>query len=110
MTSAKRATSAARAEPLAELSNLSETLAEFATELEKNGLPGSLALALAVLAGLGALAWAIQLQLTPLSTLGAALRARAARCSRMVGSPAARPSCPRRRPTPPWCCSSCALR
>ena len=45
---------------LAELSNLSETLAEFATELEKNGLPGSLALALAVLAGLGALAWAIQ--------------------------------------------------
>jgi hypothetical protein len=45
---------------IAELSNLSETLAEFATELEKNGLPGSLALALAVLAGLGALAWAIQ--------------------------------------------------
>jgi len=44
---------------LAELSNLSETLAEFATELEKNGLPGTLSLALAALAGSGALAWAI---------------------------------------------------
>jgi len=44
---------------LAELSNLSDTLAEFVTELEKNGLPGSLSLALAVLAGSGALAWAI---------------------------------------------------
>ncbi|MEI9939606.1 MAG: DUF4350 domain-containing protein [Pseudomonadota bacterium] len=44
---------------LAELSNLSETLAGFATELEKNGLPGTLSLALAVLAGGGALAWAI---------------------------------------------------
>jgi len=44
---------------LAELSNLSETLAEFATELEKNGLPGTLSLALAALAGSGALAWAV---------------------------------------------------
>ena len=44
---------------LAELSNLSDTLAEFATELEKNGLPGTLSLALAVLAGGGALAWAL---------------------------------------------------
>jgi hypothetical protein len=44
---------------LAELSNLSETLAEFATELEKNGLPGALSLVLAALAGSGALAWAI---------------------------------------------------
>ncbi len=44
---------------LGELSNLSDTLAEFATGLEKNGLPGTLSLALAVLAGSGALAWAI---------------------------------------------------
>lgn len=44
---------------LGELSNLSQTLAEFATELEKNGLPGTLSLALAALAGSGALAWAI---------------------------------------------------
>ncbi|HYQ47382.1 MAG TPA: DUF4350 domain-containing protein [Polyangiaceae bacterium] len=44
---------------LAELSNLSETLSEFASELEKNGLPGTLSLALAALAGSGALAWAI---------------------------------------------------
>ena len=44
---------------LAELSNLSDTLAEFATELEKNGLPGTLSLVLAVLSGSGALAWAI---------------------------------------------------
>jgi uncharacterized protein DUF4350 len=43
---------------LAELSNLSETLAEFATELEKNGLPGTLSVALAVLAAGGALTWA----------------------------------------------------
>ena len=44
---------------LAELSNVSETLSEFANELEKNGLPGTLSLALAALAGSGALAWAI---------------------------------------------------
>ena len=44
---------------LGELSNLSETLAEFASELEKHGLPGTLALALAVLASSGALAWAV---------------------------------------------------
>lgn len=44
---------------LAELSNLSDTIAEFATELEKNGLPGTLSLLLAVVAGGGALAWAI---------------------------------------------------
>jgi len=44
---------------LGELSNLSDTLAEFATELEKHGLPSALSLALAVLAGSGALAWAI---------------------------------------------------
>ena len=44
---------------LGELSNLSDTLAEFATDLEKNGLPGTLSLALAVLAGAGSLVWAI---------------------------------------------------
>jgi len=44
---------------LSELANLSETVREFATELEKNGLPGTLSLALAVLAGSGALAWAV---------------------------------------------------
>ena len=44
---------------LGELSNLSDTLAEFATELEKNGLPGTLALLLAALASAGALLWAI---------------------------------------------------
>ena len=44
---------------LGELSNVSDTLAEFASELEKNGLPGTLALALAVLASSGALAWAV---------------------------------------------------
>jgi hypothetical protein len=44
---------------LGELSNLSDTLAGFTTELEKNGLPGSLALVLAVMASAGALAWAI---------------------------------------------------
>jgi hypothetical protein len=44
---------------LSELSNLSETVAEFVSELDKNGLPGALALALAVLAGSGALAWAV---------------------------------------------------
>jgi len=42
-----------------ELSNLSETVAEFASELEKNGFPGTLSLALAALAGTGALAWAL---------------------------------------------------
>jgi len=44
---------------LGELSNLSDTLAEFALELEKNGLPGALSLVLAVLAGGGTLAWAV---------------------------------------------------
>jgi len=44
---------------LGELSNLSETLAEFTSELEKNGFPGTLSLALAALAGSGALAWAV---------------------------------------------------
>ena len=44
---------------LSELSNLSETLSEFASELEKNGFPGTLSLALAALAGTGALAWAL---------------------------------------------------
>lgn len=44
---------------LSELSSLSETLAEFVSDLEKNGLPGTLSLALAALAGSGALAWAI---------------------------------------------------
>ncbi len=45
--------------PFGELSNVSDTLAEFATDLEKNGLPATLALALAVLACGGALAWAV---------------------------------------------------
>jgi hypothetical protein len=44
---------------LGELSNVSDTLAEFASELEKNGLPGTLALILAVLASAGAVAWAV---------------------------------------------------
>jgi hypothetical protein len=44
---------------LGELSNLSDTLAELATDLEKNGLPGTLSLSLAVLAASGALVWAI---------------------------------------------------
>ncbi|MET0794638.1 MAG: DUF4350 domain-containing protein [Polyangiaceae bacterium] len=44
---------------LGELSNVSDTLAEFASELEKNGLPGTLALILAVMASGGALAWAV---------------------------------------------------
>jgi hypothetical protein len=44
---------------LGELSNVSDTLAEFASELEKNGLPGTLALILAVMASAGALAWAV---------------------------------------------------
>jgi hypothetical protein len=44
---------------LRELSNLSDALAEFTTDLEKNGLPGTLSLSLAVLAASGALAWAV---------------------------------------------------
>jgi len=44
---------------LGELSNLSDTLSGFGAELEKNGLPGNLALALAVIASGGALAWAV---------------------------------------------------
>jgi hypothetical protein len=42
-----------------ELSTLSETLARFAADLAKNGLPGALALALAVAASAGVLLWAI---------------------------------------------------
>jgi len=42
-----------------ELSSLSETLAGFAADLAKNGLPGALALALAVLASAGVLVWAV---------------------------------------------------
>lgn len=45
--------------PLGELSNLSSALAELASELEKNGLPGTLSLVLAVLASAGAMAWAL---------------------------------------------------
>jgi len=41
------------------LSNLSSALAELASELEKNGLPGTLSLVLAVLASAGAMAWAL---------------------------------------------------
>lgn len=44
---------------LSELSNLSDSLAELASELDKNGLPAALALALSVLAASGALAWAV---------------------------------------------------
>jgi hypothetical protein len=44
---------------LGELSNLSDTLKEFTSDLEKNGLPRILALSLAVLASAGALSWAI---------------------------------------------------
>src|SRR5450432_1037354 len=44
---------------LGELSTLSETLASFATDIAKNGLPGSLALALAVIASAGVVLWAI---------------------------------------------------
>ncbi|HET7545595.1 MAG TPA: DUF4350 domain-containing protein [Polyangiaceae bacterium] len=43
----------------ADFANLSETLSQFTSELEKNGLPGTLSLALAALAGSGALAWVI---------------------------------------------------
>ena len=45
--------------PFAELSNVSSALAELASELDKNGLPGTLSLVLAVLASAGAMAWAI---------------------------------------------------
>jgi len=38
----RRVTSAEHAARWAELSNLSDTLAEFASELDKNGLPGTL--------------------------------------------------------------------
>lgn len=44
---------------LGEFSNLADALSGFATELDKNGLPASLALALAVLSIGGALIWAI---------------------------------------------------
>ena len=44
---------------LGEFSNLSDGLAEFSSDLEKNGLPATLALALAVLSAAGALAWAL---------------------------------------------------
>ena len=44
---------------LGELANVSDTLSEFASELEKNGLPQTMALILAVLASGGALAWAV---------------------------------------------------
>jgi hypothetical protein len=44
---------------LGELSNLSETLTELAADIAKNGLPGSLALCLAVLACAGVLAWVV---------------------------------------------------
>src|SRR5450432_1645984 len=42
-----------------ELSTLSETLASFAADVAKNGLPGSLALALAVIASAGVVLWAV---------------------------------------------------
>ncbi|MEO8905356.1 MAG: DUF4350 domain-containing protein [Polyangiaceae bacterium] len=44
---------------LGELSNLWDGLAAFTSDLEKNGLPGTLALALAVLAAAGAFVWAL---------------------------------------------------
>ena len=44
---------------LGEFSSLSEALANFVAEIAKNGLPGSLALGLAVLACTGVLVWAI---------------------------------------------------
>ncbi|HEY4102911.1 MAG TPA: DUF4350 domain-containing protein [Polyangiaceae bacterium] len=43
---------------LGELSSLSDTLANFVSDLAKNGLPGALALALAVFACAGVLLWA----------------------------------------------------
>jgi hypothetical protein len=44
---------------LGEFSSLSEALSGFATDVAKNGLPGSLALVLAVLAGGGVLIWVV---------------------------------------------------
>jgi uncharacterized protein DUF4350 len=44
---------------LGEFSTLSEALASFATDVAKNGLPGSLALALAVIACAGVVLWAV---------------------------------------------------
>ncbi len=44
--------------PFGELSSISESLASFASEVAKNGLPGSLAIALAVLAAGGVALWA----------------------------------------------------
>jgi hypothetical protein len=44
---------------LGELSSLSDALAELTADVEKNGLPSALALALAVLSAGGALAWAL---------------------------------------------------
>lgn len=44
--------------PFGELSNISESLRSFAAEVSKNGLPGSLAIALAVLAAGGVALWA----------------------------------------------------
>jgi len=43
-----------------ELSNLSDALASFALDVAKNGLPGTLSLALAILACGGVLAWAVR--------------------------------------------------
>ena len=43
-----------------ELSGVGDSISEAVSELEKNGLPGTLALALAVIAASGALAWAVQ--------------------------------------------------
>ena len=45
--------------PFGELSNVPRALTELVSELEENGLPGTLSLILAVLASAGALAWAI---------------------------------------------------
>ena len=45
--------------PFGELSNVPPALTELARELEKNGLPGTLSLILAVLASAGALAWTV---------------------------------------------------
>jgi len=44
---------------LGELSNLSQALSEFSSELQKNGLPTAFSLAFAVLAAAGVLAWAL---------------------------------------------------
>src|SRR5450432_20482 len=45
---------------LGELSTLSETLASFAADVAKNGLPGTLSLAFAILACGGVLVWAVR--------------------------------------------------